>query len=99
MFGKASQIEGKGKEGARTDLGTWSEAVKEEESALFVFKWRNGTKCWNGPQRSATLFVTCGIESKMLSADEPNICEYEFKMESFIACDDEFKKLHNIVDE
>ena len=97
MFGKTVQREeGKGKKGSGTSLGSWSDYSFDEETGDMVFKWEEGLKCWNGPQRSATVFVTCGAENKLLSADEPNICEYEFKMESYVACNDQFKNFHNI---
>jgi hypothetical protein len=41
------------------------------------------------------VFVTCGAETKMISADEPNVCEYEFKMESHIGCDDRYRTAHD----
>jgi len=94
MFGKSLQREGSSK-GKGTDLGSWDGFV-EKENGLLILKWSKGQKCWNGPQRSSTVFVTCGVQTKLLSADEPNICEYEFKMESHIACDDAFKTFHGI---
>ena len=36
------------------------------------------------PKRSATVFDTCGAETKLISAGEPNICEYESQMESYM---------------
>jgi hypothetical protein len=95
MFGKAYQREG-GKKKSGTDLGKWQGYSTVESSASHVWEWKNGAKCWNGPKRSATAFVTCGAETKLISADEPNICEYEFRMESHIACDSKFKALHDL---
>ncbi len=99
MFGKATQREGSNKKGSGTGLGSWDSFSMDETTGTLTLKWTGGQKCWNGPQRSATVYVTCGEKNKLLSADEPNICEYELKMESFIACNDEFKRHHNIVDE
>lgn len=98
MFDKAEQRESGVKKGSGTSLGSWVGSSIEETSGMMVFKWTNGLKCWNGPNRSATAFVTCGTHTTVISADEPNICEYEFKMESMVACDDNFKKFHNIAD-
>ncbi len=95
MFGKSYQREG-GKKGTGTDLGSWSGLTAKKEKGSLKYKWSNGQKCWNGPKRSATVIVTCGTQNKLVSADEPNICEYEFKMESFVACDEAFRVLHNI---
>jgi len=95
MFGNSYQREG-GKKGSGTSLGSWTGLSVDKESGSLIYKWENGQKCWNGPKRSSTVFVTCGKENKVLSADEPNICEYEFKMESFVACDDTFRALHSL---
>jgi Glucosidase II beta subunit-like protein/Glucosidase II beta subunit-like len=88
VFGRASQKEGKG---GGTNLGNWRGIERDEESGDRVMKWDGGAKCWNGPQRSATVFVTCGAEHKVLSADEPDTCRYVFEMESPIGCDDDYK--------
>lgn len=48
--------------------------------------YTRGTKCWNGPQRSATLIVSCGVENALLSVAEPEKCEYQFKITSPAAC-------------
>jgi len=62
-----------------------------EEDGSRVMKWENGAKCWNGPKRSATVYVTCGPETKLISADEPDTCCYVFEIESHIACDEAYK--------
>merc|ERR1740139_1021126 len=95
MFGKAYQREESAKSGG-TDLGTWSKMEIDEATGDYVLRWTEGAKCWNGPKRSATVFATCGAETKLLSADEPNICEYEFRMESSIACDKAFGERNNL---
>jgi len=95
IFGKATQRD-KGQTGGGTNLGSWSGMKKDDSTGELVLIWNKGTKCWNGPQRSATVFLTCGAESKVLSADEPRTCEYEMKMESHIACDDKFRDSHGL---
>lgn len=95
MFGKAHQRD-VGTESGGTDLGKFEEMSKDDESGLRTLKWTNGAKCWNGPKRSATVLISCGIETKLISADEPNICEYVLKMESHVACDQVFAKQHNL---
>ena len=94
MFGKAQQKEGSSSSG--TSLGNWKESSSLEESGERVFQWTGGTKCWNGPNRSATAYVICGAETKILSAEEPNICQYEFDMESPVACDDTFSRIYDL---
>ena len=97
LFGTAAQKD-KGSTGRGTDLGKWKEATTETvsddrhgEYTQRVWHWENGAKCWNGPKRSATAYVTCGAETKVLSADEPDTCRYVLQMESPVACDEEFR--------
>jgi len=90
IFGKATQRE-KGQKGGGTNLGRWAGMKTDGSTGLRVMTWERGTKCWNGPMRSATATVTCGAETKVLTADEPRTCEYEMSMESHIACDDMFR--------
>ena len=97
-FGSASQKE-KNQKGRGTDLGRWVGASVDEETGKRVWKWENGQKCWNGPMRSATVHVTCGEENRIISADEPDTCRYVFEMESYVACDEEFRKQHGLAAE
>ena len=77
-------------------MGKWNGVEFDEETGQRILKWTGGVKCWNGPQRSATAYVTCGAETKVLLADEPDTCRYVLQMESHIACDDTFKELHEL---
>mmetsp|Transcript_5403 Transcript_5403/g.7802 ORF Transcript_5403/g.7802 Transcript_5403/m.7802 type:complete len:756 (+) Transcript_5403:102-2369(+) len=88
--GKATQKDKGAKSG--TSLGKWQGMNVEKETGKRVMKWENGQKCWNGPSRSATVYVTCGAETKLLSAEEPDTCTYVLEMESYIACDWKFYK-------
>lgn len=94
VFGGATQREGKS---GGTNLGKWKGMDVDEETGERVMKWDKGAKCWNGPQRSATVFLSCGPETKLISADEPDTCRYVFKMESHIACDDIYKVRMGII--
>ncbi len=99
MFGSASQRDAgsDSKRGRGTDLGKWDKMTIDKTTGVRVMKWKGGMKCWNGPKRSATVHVTCGTEkAKLISADEPNICEYAFHMESYIGCDESFRRRHNL---
>lgn len=71
-----------------TSLGHWE--GMSMENGKRVMSWKHGQKCWNGPQRSASVVVTCGSQTKILTADEPDTCRYVLEMESPIACDDHF---------
>lgn len=90
VFGEAKQKEGSSNRG--TDLGRFTRMERDDETGKRILYWENGLKCWNGPNRSATVHLTCGPENKVLSADEPDTCRYVLEMESYIACDDKFKE-------
>ena len=79
-----------GQKSGGTNLGSW-EGVEVEDGQR-TLKWGGGTKCWNGPVRSAEVVVTCGADDKVLTADEPETCRYVFTMESPVGCDEQFKK-------
>lgn len=94
LSGKAQQKEGSAKSG--TNLGNWKgiEYLDDENdgSSTRVLKWEDGAKCWNGPKRSATAYLKCGPNHKVMSADEPDTCRYVFQMETYLACDDVYKR-------
>lgn len=46
----------------------------------------HGTKCWNGPHRSAIVDLVCAPENKLISVNEPEKCQYRFLVESPIVC-------------
>jgi Glucosidase II beta subunit-like protein len=88
-----------------TNLGSWTGSFMETthdasndvvEHEQRIWKWENGAQCWNGPQRSVTALLTCGLETKVLSADEPDTCRYVLEMESPVACDESFRILHGL---
>lgn len=95
LFKRAYQREGEAKTGG-TDLGKFEGATIDEKTGSRVWSWKGGAKCWNGPQRSAKVIITCGAENKLISADEPNICEYEFLMESYVACDERYRMANDL---
>lgn len=47
-----------------------------------------GSKCWNGPQRSAVVELVCGPVSDLISVSEPEKCHYKFILQSPIVCAD-----------
>ncbi|KAJ3417484.1 hypothetical protein HDV05_003348 [Chytridiales sp. JEL 0842] len=50
-------------------------------------KFENGSKCWNGPERSVTVTFECGEESKIISFTEPNKCEYAARVVTPGSCE------------
>jgi hypothetical protein len=89
LFGNAAQKDSGG--GSSTSLGKWHGMDIDGTTGKRVMMWTDGQKCWNGPKRSATVHLACGADNKVISADEPDTCRYVFEMESYIACDDDFK--------
>jgi len=83
-----------GKTSGGTNLGKWHGFEQSNNRPALVFK--DGDKCWNGPKRSAWIFPICGPETKLISADEPETCKYEFVMETPIACDEIYARDHGL---
>uniref|UniRef100_A0A1B6D3J4 Glucosidase 2 subunit beta n=1 Tax=Clastoptera arizonana TaxID=38151 RepID=A0A1B6D3J4_9HEMI len=82
-FDQVSQKQRSG--GAETRLGVWNDWVGGEDkySAMMYDK---GQSCWNGPQRSTRVEISCGLENAVTSATEPNRCEYVFHFVTPSAC-------------
>lgn len=62
---------------AETTIGQWS-AWGTDSNKYSQMVFNNGLACWNGPQRSTLVRLTCGIESKVVAVSEPNRCEVKF---------------------
>ena len=59
-----------------TSIGTWATWGDDSKGNKYkVMKFTNGLACWNGPQRSTTVYLTCGLENNLVSVSEPNKCE------------------------
>ncbi|EDQ91956.1 uncharacterized protein MONBRDRAFT_31090 [Monosiga brevicollis MX1] len=82
MFDKVTQEPKAG--GRATKLGKWNGFV--EGSDRTRAKFDDGEKCWNGPNRSCEVQLSCGAENKVLDVAEPNRCEYVMRMESPAVC-------------
>ncbi|KAF5357648.1 hypothetical protein D9758_007540 [Tetrapyrgos nigripes] len=82
FFGEAKQKPTKG--GSTFTLGRFSSWNKSPEvqvgSPEYYSKqvYDRGTKCWNGPERSVVLVMTCGTENAIHSVQELEKCEYQF---------------------
>lgn len=59
---------------AETVIGNWA-SWGSEPNKYSTMKFNNGLACWNGPQRSTLVKLSCGIESKLVAVSEPNRCE------------------------
>ncbi|KAF9383603.1 hypothetical protein CPB97_006337 [Podila verticillata] len=78
LFGKAYQ-----KSNSDTSLGTFSEWVGDNyDTQLYT----GGVKCWNGPDRSVKVVMSCGTQNEIIAVSEPNKCEYLFKFRTPAAC-------------
>lgn len=52
------------------------------------FFYTRGSKCWNGPQRSATVDLVCGAEHRILAVLEPEKCSYAITLSSPLVCEE-----------
>ena len=46
----------------------------------------DGDRCWNGPARSAVVYLRCGATDEILRVVEPEMCRYLFLQQSPVAC-------------
>ncbi|KAF9206651.1 hypothetical protein BGZ49_002060 [Haplosporangium sp. Z 27] len=80
FFGDANQ-----RSQSTTFLGKFSDWGNGNEK--YNTQWyTGGTKCWNGPDRSVKVELTCGEFNEITSVAEPAKCEYLFKMQTPAAC-------------
>ncbi|KAK9447904.1 glucosidase II beta subunit-like-domain-containing protein [Limtongia smithiae] len=70
----------RGKSGSKTNLGTFERVT---DGKLMFTK---GTKCWNGPHRSATVEMACGEKHKIVAVSEPAMCEYLLRIVTPAVC-------------
>lgn len=70
-----------------TSIGKWDGWDNESNTNKYnIMKFTNGLACWNGPQRSTVVLLSCGLENSLVSVTEPNKCEYEMKFETPAVC-------------
>ncbi|KAF9081034.1 hypothetical protein BGX23_001377 [Mortierella sp. AD031] len=78
LFGDANQ-----RSHSSTFLGKFSGWEGDDYD---VQMYTGGTKCWNGPDRSVKLVMTCGTKNEIVSVTEPEKCEYLFKLQTPAVC-------------
>ena len=82
-FDRASQRPKDG--GAETSLGRWSRWTGTD-NLYHRQKYEGGATCWNGPARSVDVSLRCGLSNQVISASEPNRCEYAFEFRTPALC-------------
>ncbi|XP_029481404.2 glucosidase 2 subunit beta-like isoform X1 [Oncorhynchus nerka] len=72
--------------GSETNLGLWGQWAGPEDNLYSVMKYDHGQGCWQGPNRSTTVKLTCGKETVVTSTSEPSRCEYLMEFTSPAVC-------------
>uniref|UniRef100_A0A8C1XJD1 Glucosidase 2 subunit beta n=1 Tax=Cyprinus carpio TaxID=7962 RepID=A0A8C1XJD1_CYPCA len=72
--------------GSETNLGTWGSWSGPENNKYLLMKYEQGTGCWQGPNRSTTVKLTCGKETVVTSTSEPSRCEYLMEFTTPAVC-------------
>ncbi|CAN9505567.1 unnamed protein product [Ophioblennius macclurei] len=72
--------------GSETNLGTWGKWAGPEDNVHAVMKYEHGTGCWQGPNRSTVVKLTCGKETVVTSTSEPSRCEYLMEFTTPAVC-------------
>uniref|UniRef100_A0A7N6BXI0 Glucosidase 2 subunit beta n=1 Tax=Anabas testudineus TaxID=64144 RepID=A0A7N6BXI0_ANATE len=65
---------------------SWGKWAGPEGNIYSMMKYEHGTGCWQGPNRSTTVKLTCGKETVVTSTSEPSRCEYLMEFTSPAAC-------------
>ena len=70
--------------------------VKQDTVSLGKFaRWENdystmvfegGTRCWNGPERSAEIHLECGSDAALVAVEEPSKCVYKGRFQTPLQC-------------
>ncbi|KAM8824786.1 glucosidase 2 subunit beta [Synchiropus picturatus] len=72
--------------GSETNLGSWGKWAGPETDVYSVMKYEHGTGCWQGPNRSTTVKLTCGKETVVTATSEPSRCEYLMEFTTPAVC-------------
>ncbi|TRM68562.1 glucosidase II beta subunit-like-domain-containing protein [Schizophyllum amplum] len=80
FFKEAKQKPLKG--GTTFSLGKWGTWNPEAESGTAEYYakqvYTKGARCWNGPERTLTVLLTCGTENAVTSVSELEKCQYQY---------------------
>lgn len=63
--------------------GHWNGPENDRYSKMMM---NAGAQCWNGPQRSVVINLSCGLNNELTAASEPSRCEYSFDFSTPAAC-------------
>ncbi len=71
-----------------TSMGRWdgTGAGWVEGSDHSQLDFKGGQGCWQGPERSCRVMVSCGADNVLSDTQEPNKCEYTMKFVTPAAC-------------
>ncbi|KAL0992886.1 hypothetical protein UPYG_G00100540 [Umbra pygmaea] len=72
--------------GSETNLGLWGQWAGPEDNVYLLMKYDHGTSCWQGPNRSTTVKLTCGKDTIVTSTSEPSRCEYLMEFTTPAVC-------------
>ncbi|KAG0057502.1 hypothetical protein BGZ83_009141 [Gryganskiella cystojenkinii] len=79
MFGEAVQKSGS----SDTSLGKFSGWNGDNYDTQM---YTGGMKCWNGPDRSVKMVLTCGAVNEIVAVSEPEKCQYLYKFRTPAVC-------------
>ena len=57
-----------------------------DEKNAFIHHFTNGDACHGGRSHSATVFIACGVESRIVKVDTPSACLHIFHVQTPVAC-------------
>ncbi|XP_028678840.1 glucosidase 2 subunit beta [Erpetoichthys calabaricus] len=72
--------------GSETNLGSWGSWAGPENNKYAMMKFEQGTGCWQGPNRSTTVKLSCGKDTAVISTTEPSRCEYLMEFTTPAVC-------------